>query len=139
MMSDEKNPPEKVGYKCPPKHSRFKAGQSGNPRGRPRGSVHFASSFRKKWMRKVPVKKNGRTQHMTVIEAVSERLVNTLLTGNMTEMLKALQAVERYMPEQLRPLPKDMNMRVTYVLPDSPNALPPPPAHLLPPEDLEDD
>ena len=30
-MSDEK-----VGYRCPPKHSRFKKGQSGNPKGRPK-------------------------------------------------------------------------------------------------------
>ena len=31
-------PPYEVGYKRPPTHTRFKPGQSGNPRGRPRGS-----------------------------------------------------------------------------------------------------
>ena len=30
---------EPVGYRQPPKHSRFKPGQSGNPRGRPRARV----------------------------------------------------------------------------------------------------
>ena len=29
-----------VGYGKPPKHSRFKPGQSGNPKGRPRSSKH---------------------------------------------------------------------------------------------------
>ena len=33
----------KVGYKKPPLHSRFKKGQSGNPRGRPRGAKNFSS------------------------------------------------------------------------------------------------
>ncbi len=32
-----------VGYKKPPLHSRFKKGQSGNPRGRPRGSKNFST------------------------------------------------------------------------------------------------
>lgn len=35
MMSDDEN--YRVGRGCPPKHSQFKKGQSGNPRGRPRG------------------------------------------------------------------------------------------------------
>jgi hypothetical protein len=30
-----------VGDQRPPKHSRFKPGQSGNPRGRPKGSVNL--------------------------------------------------------------------------------------------------
>ena len=34
-----------VGYKKPPKHSQFKKGQSGNPRGRPRGRKHAESEF----------------------------------------------------------------------------------------------
>lgn len=37
-MSDNRDDDEKVGYGRPPKHSRFKPGQSGNPRGRARGT-----------------------------------------------------------------------------------------------------
>ena len=32
-----------VGYKKPPLHTRFKKGQSGNPRGRPKGSKNFST------------------------------------------------------------------------------------------------
>ena len=35
----------RVGYKRPPMHSRFKPGQSGNPKGRPRPSRSFEAEF----------------------------------------------------------------------------------------------
>ncbi|MCJ2049242.1 DUF5681 domain-containing protein [Methylobacterium sp. J-070] len=42
--SPEVNPPaedvERVGYKRPPKRTRFRKGQSGNPKGRPKGSLN---------------------------------------------------------------------------------------------------
>lgn len=34
-----------VGYKKPPKHNRFKKGQSGNPKGRPKDRKSFATRF----------------------------------------------------------------------------------------------
>ena len=34
---------ERVGYSNPPKHTRFKTGQSGNPRGRPKGALNMAT------------------------------------------------------------------------------------------------
>ncbi len=33
---------DEVGYRNPPKHSRFRPGQSGNPLGRPKGTLSFA-------------------------------------------------------------------------------------------------
>jgi Family of unknown function (DUF5681) len=36
-----------VGYCRPPKHTQFKAGQSGNPKGRPKGTISSANFLRK--------------------------------------------------------------------------------------------
>lgn len=36
---------EKIGYKNPPRHSRFRPGQSGNPAGRPRGKVSLIADL----------------------------------------------------------------------------------------------
>ena len=37
----------KVGYRHPPEKSRFKAGQSGNPHGRPKGALNLATILEK--------------------------------------------------------------------------------------------
>ena len=37
---------EKIGYRKPPTKTRFKPGQSGNPNGRPRGSVNLKTDLR---------------------------------------------------------------------------------------------
>lgn len=37
-LEDTNTPDYEIGYRRPPVHSRFKAGQSGNPRGRPKGA-----------------------------------------------------------------------------------------------------
>ncbi len=44
-MSNEKE--GQVGYGHPPTETQFKPGQSGNPRGRPRGSLGFKSALRR--------------------------------------------------------------------------------------------
>jgi hypothetical protein len=44
-MSKEPDTADKVGYGHPPKHSRFKPGQSGNPRGRPKGRQSFLTDL----------------------------------------------------------------------------------------------
>ena len=45
-MGSDKNSTElsggEVGYRSPPKHSQFKKGASGNPKGRPKGTKSFA-------------------------------------------------------------------------------------------------
>ena len=35
-----------AGYGKPPRHSRFKKGQSGNPKGRPRGGRNFSTDVK---------------------------------------------------------------------------------------------
>ena len=54
-----------VGYCRPPSHSQFKSGQSGNPRGRPRGSRNLQTILREELDQKVQVTDNGRPKMMT--------------------------------------------------------------------------
>ena len=45
MEDDPKD--HEVGYGRPPKHTQFKAGTSGNPKGRPKGSLNLMNAIMK--------------------------------------------------------------------------------------------
>ena len=45
MTDDTSDDPFEVGYKRPPRQSRFQPGQSGNPRGRPKGSKNRVTAL----------------------------------------------------------------------------------------------
>ena len=88
-MSDNRKP-RKVGYKNPPVHSRFKPGQSGNPKGRPRGSKNKRShNFADKIAdlildeahREIPVKENGKTVRVEVMQAAMRSVAANAIKG----------------------------------------------------------
>lgn len=58
---DDLHTPEAVGYGRPPRHSRFKPGQSGNPSGRPKGARSLRSDLAEELSETVQVSENGRT------------------------------------------------------------------------------
>jgi hypothetical protein len=85
-MSDDQHD-YKVGYRRPPKHTRFKKGQSGNPRGRPRKAAPPVEDVFRKVMA-TPVKlSDGR--RVSVIEAALRKLVKDALSGD-RQALKVL-------------------------------------------------
>jgi hypothetical protein len=70
-----------VGYRNPPKHSRFKKGRSGNPKGRPKGAKSFINLLLAQLDDKIVVNENGRTRRITKREALAMLLVNQSLKG----------------------------------------------------------
>jgi hypothetical protein len=61
---------ETVGYGRPPKATRFRPGQSGNPKGRPKGSRNVRSELMDLLHDKVPVSDGGRRRSVTRLNAV---------------------------------------------------------------------
>jgi hypothetical protein len=59
----------KVGRGRPPLQTRFKPGQSGNPRGRPLGSANLSTSVKRVVYKKVTVREGKRTRKVTMFEA----------------------------------------------------------------------
>ena len=72
-----------VGYGKPPHHTRFKKGQSGNPRGRPSGSKNLKTLLNDALNEPVVVTKEGRCRKITKREAIVTQLVNRSATADL--------------------------------------------------------
>lgn len=82
-----------IGYAKPPKHSRFKPGQSGNPKGRPKGARSLAACVQEELNAKVTVREDGRTRTLSKREALAKRVVNDGIAGN-ASAIKQIAALE---------------------------------------------
>ena len=71
-----------VGYGRPPAEHQFKPGQSGNPRGRPKGRKSEATILHELLNRVITVRETGRARKMTVLEAILLRFTEDALQGN---------------------------------------------------------
>jgi hypothetical protein len=85
VKKDDGNPPEaeeKVGYCRPPRMTRFKPGQSGNPLGRPRKPKPIQDLLATELRRTLVIRENDREQKLPKLEIVVKRLVNDAVQGN---------------------------------------------------------
>ncbi len=90
--------PYRVGYRRPPIGACFRPGQSGNPRGRPKGVRNLSTVIAAELKEKVVVTENERPKSFTKLEVAVKQLVNRAAQGEprATQLLFALlDAYER--------------------------------------------
>lgn len=85
-----------VGYGRPPADTRFRKGQSGNPRGRPKGIKSLAQLLTETFARRVTVQENGRPRQMPLLKVVVQKLINESARGNLRATRLALDLLQRY-------------------------------------------
>src|SRR3954452_11446493 len=86
-----------VGYAMPPQHTRFRAGQSGNPKGRPKGSRNLDTLLAEALDEKVMVKEDGRRRAITKREIIIKQLVNKSAGADLQAirmLLSMMQSIE---------------------------------------------
>ena len=71
-----------VGYRKPPVHTRFQPGHSGNPHGRPKGSLNMATALEKELNSRVTITVAGQSRTITMREAIAKQLVTKSASGD---------------------------------------------------------
>ena len=72
MDNDESDFP--IGYKNPPRETRFKPGQSGNPSGRPKkNTITLAEAIARELNTSVTVTEGGKSKKMTKLDAIAKQ------------------------------------------------------------------
>jgi hypothetical protein len=80
-----------VGYKKPPKHGQFKKGQSGNRKGRPKGSKNPLIELRRALDQQVWVTENGKRKRIKKIDLAFTQLVNKAAAGDPPALLTIIK------------------------------------------------
>jgi hypothetical protein len=89
-----------VGYKKPPERTRFKPGQSGNPRGRPKGSRNAANIVAELLNEKVIILEGNKKRRVSKSEAIVHSLVAKAFKGDarVAKMLFEMQQEHQNKP-----------------------------------------
>jgi hypothetical protein len=98
-MSDQKRSKSSdyaVGYGRPPKATRFAAGKSGNPMGRPKGSRSVGAILHNIIRQKIAVTENGKTRRMPVLEVTFRRLAHDAMRSDPKAVRLLLSLIDRY-------------------------------------------
>jgi hypothetical protein len=78
----ETNNDSKVGYRRPPVNTRFQPGQSGNARGRPKGTANLRSDLRDEMSELIRVREGERNLKVSKQRAMLKALVAKALKGD---------------------------------------------------------
>lgn len=71
-----------VGYKKPPKATRFVKGRSGNPNGRPKGTLNLATTVNKALAETVTIIERGRRKKISKLDATIKGVINRAVQGD---------------------------------------------------------
>jgi Family of unknown function (DUF5681) len=86
----------KVGKGRPPLTTRWKPGQSGNPKGRPKGSRPIGAVLRDIIQQKVSVTEGGKTRRIPALEVILRRLTSDAIRSDPRAIKLLLSLVDRY-------------------------------------------
>ena len=98
----------KVGYSKPPKAKQCKKGRSGNPKGRPKGSLNLATDLTAELSEQITVREDGRSRRVSKQRALIKSLLAKALQGDVRASAALLALYARVITE----MPEDQNQAI---------------------------
>jgi hypothetical protein len=95
MADDKEKGDFEIGYGKPPKHTRFKPGQSGNRRGRPSGSRNLRTDLVDELGERILISEGGRRRTVSKQRGMLKQLMAKALKGDVRAANTVLGLVER--------------------------------------------
>jgi hypothetical protein len=90
-----------VGYGKPPKHTRFKPGHTGNPKGRPKGTQNLKTDLMEELSERISISEGGKPKKLSKQRALVKSLTVNAIKGDaraisilVNLMIRVLQVVE---------------------------------------------
>ena len=91
---------DEIGYGKPPKHTRFKKGQSGNPKGRPKGVRNLKSALREALNETVTIREGGKSKQVSIREALMKAAIAKGMSGDIRSIATIFGFDERLLGEE---------------------------------------
>jgi hypothetical protein len=79
---------QEVGYGHPPRSTRFQKGKSGNPKGRPKGSLNVRTLLAATLRERVVINEGGQRKSVTKLEAALKQLTNKAAGGDLRAIVQ---------------------------------------------------
>ncbi len=83
-----------VGRGHPPKHTQFRKGSSGNPKGRPKGSKNLSTLLTEAALDQVSATIGGKTRTISKLQATAMQLATKAASGDLAAINKLLDWVD---------------------------------------------
>lgn len=109
-------PAEKIGYKSPPKYTRFQKGRSGNPKGRKKREMasDLRTLFERILIEERKIREGGRVRTVTTLEAIMRAVSNSALVVNPKMVRRLLSLAARMRMLTKRPLDADLPYTLVF-------------------------
>ena len=87
-----------IGYGQPPKKGQFKKGQSGNPKGRPKGAKNLKTALEQELKATITVKEGGTIKTVSKTEALAMSIINKAVSGDTKSAQLATTLIKELLP-----------------------------------------
>ena len=93
MAQPNDDPTSAVGYGKPPVHTRFRKGQSGNPKGRRKGQRNIRTVVDEALRQRIIIREGDRIRSLTKLDGIIVTMVNAALKGDAKAVASLLTIV----------------------------------------------